>query len=206
LPDFRPPGSVLRILLRIAIGFVGILALTVLFLVGTKIPLWAGVMPAVEVSSSAHPGASPSASPSLLPGPSFSPTPTATVKVLVPGEYPWSLLLGGECLSPFTSPWAEKFTVVDCATPHAAQLIYRGVFGPPGATAYPGAAALQAQINLLCWSPQVINLVVAEQLADVQVQGSFPATKSQWAGGDRYYYCFVSRASGKPLSGSLAAQ
>ena len=39
---------------------------------------------------------------------------------------------------------------------------------------------------------------------DVQFEGSYPATSSQWDAGDRSYYCFVNRSSGDPLTGSLA--
>ena len=29
------------------------------------------------------------------------------------GTHPWDALGGGECIQPFTSVWAEEFTVVD---------------------------------------------------------------------------------------------
>ena len=88
----------------------------------------------------------------------------------------WNTLRGGECLQPYTSPWDEEFTVVDCATPHAAQLVYRGVVNADPAAVFPGEAALAAQMNLLCNAPGVIDLNVAGEYPDVQVQGSYPVT------------------------------
>jgi hypothetical protein len=118
------------------------------------------------------------------------------------------VLLGGECLADFDDPWAEEFTVVDCAEPHPAQLVYRGVF-PPSAEGvtddpFPGTEALQGQLALLCSAPGVLDLAAAGQYTDVQFLGSYPATSEQWDAGDRSYYCFVNRSSGEPLTGSLA--
>ena len=116
----------------------------------------------------------------------------------------WDTLYRGECLQPYTTSWAEKFTVVDCASPHAAQLVYRGVFPGGPSAPFPGEAAFAAQINLLCGASGVIDLAAAGALSDLQLQGSYPITDKQWTGGDRAYYCFVSRSSAKPLSGSIA--
>jgi hypothetical protein len=122
------------------------------------------------------------------------------------GTYKWDALRGGECLAPYDSAWAEKFTVVDCATPHPAQMVFRGTF--PGADVasapYPGADALQAQINLLCTAPSVINLGAAGAYNDIQIAGSFPADEKQWTSGARSYYCFVTRSSGQALTTSVA--
>ena len=69
---------------------------------------------------------------------------------------------------------------------------------------YPGVAALQTQINLLCSAPTVINFAAAGAYSDIQFTASYPATDKQWADGDRSYYCFVTRSSGEPLTGSVA--
>ncbi|TFD75059.1 hypothetical protein E3T48_12245 [Cryobacterium fucosi] len=116
----------------------------------------------------------------------------------------WNTLFGGECLQPYLSPWEEDFTVADCAAPHAAQLVYRGTFPGDAAAAFPGEEALASQINLLCSATGVIDLPAAAEFPDVQVQGSYPITEEQWAKGPHYYYCFVSRSSGEPLSKSVA--
>ena len=139
--------------------------------------------------------------------PSVTPTPTPPVEPAGPqaaGVHAWNTLRGGECLQPYSSPWAEEFTVIDCATAHAAQLVYRGVLNADPAAAYPGATTLAAQMNLLCNAPGVIDLNVAGEYPDAQVQGSYPATAEEWGAGDRFYYCFVSRSTGEPVTASLA--
>ena len=138
---------------------------------------------------------------------SAAPAPTETTEATGPqpvGVHPWDTLFGGECLQPYVSPWEEDFTVADCATPHAAQLVYRGSFAGDAAAAFPGEAELAGQINLLCSAPGVIDLAAAGTYPDVQVQGSYPITEEQWADGARSYYCFVSLASGGPLNASVA--
>jgi hypothetical protein len=113
--------------------------------------------------------------------------------------------------------WAETFTVVDCATPHQAQMVHRGTFpataaAPSTATpapsstpsGYPGVPALQAQINLLCTAPGVIDLAVAGGYTDIQFQGAYAADAKEWDAGQHDYFCFVSRSSGQPLTNSVA--
>ncbi|TPX02861.1 large membrane associated protein, partial [Schumannella luteola] len=147
------------------------------------------------------------------PTPSATPTPTPTPTVLpagpvAPGVWAWDALLGGECLDPFDDPWAEEFTVVDCAAPHPAQLVYRGTLAAtdddPSDDPFPGTEALQGQMSLLCTAPGVVDLAAAGQYSDAQFQGTYPANEEEWDAGDRTYYCFVSRSSGEPLTGSLA--
>jgi hypothetical protein len=125
-------------------------------------------------------------------------------------------LRGGECIDPFTTPFAETFTVVDCGAAHAAQLLRRGSFpgaGTPAATTatptpaaeeYPGLAALQSQISLLCGAPGVIDLAAAGAYSDIQFQASYAATAAEWKGGQHDYFCFVNRSSAGPITGSLA--
>ncbi len=184
-----------KVLLAVAGGLVALLALAALFLLGTRLPAILGPAPAVA----------PSASPSPTP----SPTPTVDpIGPVEPGVWAWDELLGGECLDPYADPWAEEFTVVDCANPHPAQMVVRGTFpaSAEGVTddPYPGAEALQGQLSLLCTAPGVLDLAVAGQYPDVQFQGTYPANAEQWDAGDRHYYCFVSRSSGEPLTGSVA--
>lgn len=198
-----------RVLFWIAGSLAALLVLVGLFFLGTKLPRSSGA-PAAATMPSASAKPSPSPTPTVLP-----------VGPLAVGSYKWDRLLGGECLDPFTSPWAEKFTVVDCGAPHPAQLVARGVFAatPLAATdpsaqatpavggptsAYPGAEALQAQINLLCTTPGVIDFAAAGAYDDIQILGSYPATAKQWADGERSYFCFVTRSSGQPITGSVA--
>ncbi len=142
--------------------------------------------------------------------PTPTPTPTPTLAPLPagpapPGTHDWDALGGGECLDPFVSPWEREFSVVDCAQPHPAQLVARGAFPGDAAAPYPGEQALTAELNLLCTRPEVLDPVAAEQYGDLQWQPSYPAGEEQWREGDRSWFCFVARASGQPLTGSLAA-
>ena len=179
-----------KVLLSVAGGLVALLALVALFFVGTRLPALLGPAPAVVIST-----------------PSSTPSPTSTAKPVGPianGVHPWTALLGGECLDPYTNPWAEKFTVVDCAKPHPAQMVFRGTFDTTADPTFPGAEKLQSQISLLCAAPGVINLAAAGACSDAQVQGSYPVNEAEWAEGEHDYFCFVSRSSGQPLTGSVA--
>jgi len=179
-----------KILLAVAGGLVAALALIALFFVGTRLP---------AVFAHKAPVASSS--------PSATPTPTSTAKPVGPvaiGVHPWTNLLGGECLDPYTGPWAEKFTVVDCAKPHPAQMVFRGAFDTSVDPAFPGVDKLQAQISLLCAAPGVIDLAAAGVYNDAQLQGSYAVNEEEWANGEHDYFCFVSRSSGQPLTGSVA--
>lgn len=182
-----------KVLLWIAGSLVAVLALLALFLAGTRLPDLLGPAPAVVVT------------------PSNTPTPTPTPTALPlgpvdPGDYDWDELLGGECLDPYNGPWAEEFTVVDCAEPHPAQLAARGSFGTDDGflAPYPGIEALQSQVNLLCTAPAVVDYATANAYTDIQFEASFAATAADWADGNRDYYCFLSRASGGPITGSIA--
>lgn len=183
-----PISTTQKILIGVALGLVAVLALVALFLVGQRL---ASTAPAPAVTASP------------------SPTPTATagplpVGPVAPGEYQWDELLGGECLDPYESAWQDRYTVVDCATPHTAQMVYRGTFPDDATVAYPGVEELTKRINLLCTAPTVINYQIAGTAADIQVTASFAATAAEWDDGDRTFYCFVSRASGESLTASVA--
>lgn len=185
-----------KTLLWVAGSLVAILALVAVFVLGTRIPLALGPAP----------GAGPAASGT----PSPSPTPTTTerpVGPVAPGDYAWDDLWGGECLEPFVDAWQEEYTVVDCAEPHTAQLFDRAPFPRPEGSEvqgpFPGEEALAAQISLLCGRPGVLDLSAAAQFVDIQVQGAYAVNEQQWDEGMQDFFCFVSRSSGEPLTGSL---
>jgi hypothetical protein len=188
-PPVRHLTTLQRTLLGVTGGIVALGVLAALFFVGTRLP-----------ASDADPAPSPTPTRS-------TPTPVPTVLPPGPvavGEHRWDQLLGGECLADFTGPWAQRYTVVDCATPHPAQLVFRGRFADPATPGYPGEAALQAQMSVLCSAPGVIDLGAASQYTDAQIESSFPASAAQWDAGDHWYYCFVTRSSKQPLTGSVA--
>lgn len=180
-----------KVLIWIAGSLVAVLALLALFLVGTKLPDLLGPAPAV------------------IETPSMTPTPTPTVLPVGPvavGVHRWNQLLGGECLSPYAGPWENEYTVVDCETPHPAQLVARGTFDAADGVvlAYPGMEALQSQVNLLCTSPKVVDYKKATEYTDVQFEASYAVSAEEWNTGNRDYYCFLSRSTGGDLEGSVA--
>jgi hypothetical protein len=184
-----------------------------LFFVGTQVGEGAGsgsgaaATPAATATPTATPTASPSAAPEAPEAGDAAAEPAPGPRA--PGVHEWDQLGGGECLTGFTSPWSEQFTVVDCGTgEHTAQLVTRGLFTDPAdpasaAVPYPGEAELASRLNLLCTAPAVLDYAAAGGLPDVQWQASFPATDAEWAAGDRAYSCFFSRTSGEPLGVSL---
>ncbi|WP_166880399.1 hypothetical protein [Salinibacterium sp. ZJ450] len=181
-----------QILLWIAGSLVAVLAIVALYFVGTR--LGGTDEPAAVVTPSATAEPTPTSTPEA---PAVGPLPA--------GVYDWSELLGGECIDPYTDPWAEEFTVVDCAVPHPAQLVDRGTFPMDAANpSYPGVDGLQTQINLLCSAPTVIDFAAAGQFSDIQVQASYAATAEEWDAGHHDYFCFATRSSGEPLTVSVA--
>ena len=184
-----------RTLLWVTGSLVAVLAVIAIFFLGTRIPMLLGPAPGAEPS----------------PTPTPTPTPTLTERPVGPiaaGDYRWDELGGGECLEPFVNAWQEEYTVVDCAQPHGGQLVLRAPFALlEGATEqgpYPGEEALAAQMSLLCSGPVALNPAAAGAFTDLQIQGAYPVTEEDWDAGGQDYFCFVSRSSGEPLTGSLA--
>jgi hypothetical protein len=199
-PPKGPRGAMPRsqkVLIGVAAALVVVIALAGLFFVGTRV---GESMPAAE------PTPTPTATPTPVPTePAAAPAaPVAAVGPVAPGAYTWKQLLGTECLDPFVSAWETEYTVVDCATPHGGQLVYRGRFDESALDAYPGVEALQARMNLLCSSPENIDYAAASKFDDIQISASFAGTEDDWKAGNRNYFCFVNRSSGEPLTASVA--
>ena len=174
----------------VAGGVIALLVCAVMFALGTKI----SAAPApVAATKSAAPKVTPS------PTPTSAPSGQAAAGVRL-----WSALHGGECIDPYTNPFQLEYTVVDCAAPHSAQMVFRSTFPGEAAAAYPGLDALQSQINLLCTAPRVIDLATAGTYSDIQFQASFAATTEEWTKGQHDYFCFVNRSGGQPITGTVA--
>lgn len=187
-PAERAPISTLqKTLMGVAGGLVAVLLIIVLFLAGQRI---AANTPAPAVAADPTPTASA--------GPVAGPLP--------PGDYYWDRLLGGECISPFTSPWEDTFTVVDCGQPHPAQLVLKGTFPATDDPAYPGVDALQTLAASLCAVPTVIDYAAAASANDIQVLTSFAADEADWSAGNRTFYCFVNRTGGAEFATSVAVK
>ncbi|WP_345762474.1 hypothetical protein [Diaminobutyricibacter sp. McL0608] len=133
------------------------------------------------------------------------PRPTPTMVATVPAQ-PVDSLKTGDCLQVYPSPWAAGYPVVDCAAPHIAQLLSRGVLSQPAGEPFPGAQALEIQVTDLCSAPGLLNWDwVAVWNEDVQTDLRYPNTAAQWNSGARSYYCFVNTFSRHELTGSAVA-
>ena len=145
------------------------------------------------------------ATPAAAPEPTETATPTVPTATQPPGEYPFNQLFGGECLDPFVDAWAKTYTVVDCATPHAAQLVYAGDLAIDGTyPSYPGDTRIGKAALAGCSREDVLNLSAAKKITDLQISAAYPASSVAWDSGDTRYYCFASRSSGTPLETSIA--
>jgi hypothetical protein len=184
-----PLGKPQKVLLWVAGGLLAALALVGLFLLGTKLP---GLLPAAPEAIETPAPVGPVDARPVVVGP------------VAAGEHAWGTLLGSECIDPYLSAWQETYTVVDCAAPHTAQLVYHGYFADEAWAPYPGQPTLQSRINLLCTSPVSVNYSVASQFSDIQISASYASNEEQWDAGQRDYYCFVSRSSGEQLTTSVA--
>jgi len=194
--DAAPRDRRSRIVVIVSIAVLALAGLALAFFVGTR--LQQAPPPSVAKTTTA---AVATPTPTPTPTPTLAPIPAGPA---APGLVSWEDLGGGECLDPWASPWDREFTVVDCVQPHRAQLVARGAFEGDAFAPYPGEQALTSQLGLRCSSPDVVDLVAAEQYADLQYQAAYPATEEQWTAGDRSYFCFVFRGSGEPLTGSVA--
>jgi len=186
----EPLSRVQKTLIWVAGGLVAALALTGLFFAGRELG------PVLAPAPVAAPSPSPSATPDVPEVPALGPVAT--------GVHAWDELLGTECIDPFTTAWDEEFTVVECAAPHAAQLVFRGQFDDPKATEFPGVAALQSRMSLLCTLPTAIDYAAASQYGDIQFSASHAANEEDWMAGNRSYFCFVTRSTGEPLATGIA--
>jgi Septum formation len=191
----REPGApipkVQRILLWVAGGLLAALAILALFLLGSKL------------GEAALADAKPTPQPTATATPTPTPT-TLPAGPVDPGEYAWDALLGRECIEPFSSAWAETFTVVGCARPHTAQLIGRGVYKASTTDPYPGVEALTTRTAAVCSSSTYLNFGRAKVYTDLQISVAFAATAEEWDAGDRSYFCFVTRASGDTFTKNVA--
>jgi hypothetical protein len=145
------------------------------------------------------------ATPAAAPKPTETAAPALPTAPQPPGEYSFGQLFGGECINPFVDAWAETFTVVDCATPHAAQLVYAGDLAIDGTyPSYPGDSRIGKAALAACSREDVLDLAAAKKITDLQISAAYPASSVAWDSGDTRYYCFASRSSTMPLDKSIA--
>nr|WP_244645008.1 septum formation family protein [Frigoribacterium sp. CFBP 8766] len=184
-----------KVLLGVAAALVIVLALVALFVLSRS--LFAGTPQPTEAPAAAVATRTVTAAPAELPQ-------EAAAGPLSTGTHPWSDLQGGECFSAFENAWQQDYEVVDCGQPHVAQLASIGALDADPAAAYPGSDALQSQMSVLCTGASALDLAAASTWADAQFSASWPSTDAEWAAGVRSYWCFVDRASGEPMTTSVA--
>jgi hypothetical protein len=147
------------------------------------------------------------ASPAAAPTPEVTEAPVAPTTAQLPGEYSFIELFGGECLDPFDTAWASTFIVVDCATPHSAQLVYAGDLAVDGSyLSYPGDDIVGNAAMAECSRKGVLNLAGANTYSDLLVSSAYPISAEEWDSGETRYYCFVNLSSGDPIDGDLAGK
>jgi Septum formation len=185
----EPLSSAQKTLMGVAGGLIAALILVGLFFLGQHLGAAAAVVPVPKTTGSAA---------------SATPTPAGTGGPVAPGVRQWTALQGGECIQPFTSPWAVTFTVVECTADHDAQMVFKGTLPASSDAKYPSASAFQKEITPLCSAATAINYTAAVSVTDLQVSFSYPPNTANWLKGDRTYYCFVDRVSGGNLPGDLS--
>jgi hypothetical protein len=147
------------------------------------------------------------ATPASVPTPEVTEAPVAPMAMQPPGDYAFTELFGGECLEPFDTAWAATFTVVDCATPHSAQLVYAGDLALDETyLSYPGDDRVGKAAMAGCSRKGVLNLTTAKAYTDLLVSSAYPVSSEAWDSGDTRYYCFVNLSSGDPIEGDLAGK
>ncbi|WP_426623998.1 septum formation family protein [Leifsonia sp. McL0607] len=97
---------------------------------------------------------------------------------------PLGTLTPGDCLQTYTSKSADSYPVIDCGSPHIAQLLSKGELPQSSDAAYPGEEALDTQIGDLCGQHLDWDWVRVRN-EDVQVDLRYADTAASWASGDR---------------------
>lgn len=188
----------------ILVGAVGAAAIALLSIAAIAIAAPAGHAPAGLTA------ADPAAPPHTLdPGPTplgLPPRATPTPPVATVPEQPVAGIAAGACLQVFPSPWASEYPVVDCASPHIAQVVSKGSLPQSPGAPFPGTQELDTQVGDLCSAPGLLDWNwVAVWNEDVQVELRYPNTEAQWTSGDRAYECFVDTYSRHELTGNAVA-
>ncbi len=147
------------------------------------------------------------ASSAIAPTPEMTDSPADLTMTQPPGEYPFAQLFGGECVDPFDTAWAVTFTVVECVTPHPAQLVYVGDLALDGSyLSYPGDDRIGNAAMAECSRKGVLNLTSAKKYSDLTLSAAYPISSEAWDSGDKRYYCFVTLSSGAAIEGDLAGK
>lgn len=123
-----------------------------------------------------------------------------------PGVWAWEELRGGECLAFFDNAFAEEFEVVECSTPHPAQLVRAQLVSRDRAESFPGEAAMAIVARDICDVVEAIDTDYSQNFATLVKDIAYPLTVEQWEDGQRVVYCFMRSSTNEIFEASLLDQ
>lgn len=133
--------------------------------------------------------------------------PTIAVSPRPAGVWSWDELNGGECIEPYTGPTQDSFTVVDCDTPHSAQLVRVGDLRKDASMPiYPGDQAIGPVAMGACYTSGIIKASAYATYPTLSTDAHYPTSQTQWNKGDTFYYCFAHTNPVAPITGSVAGK
>ncbi|MCY0905560.1 septum formation family protein [Arthrobacter sp. H14-L1] len=159
---------------------------------GAGTPSVASAAASKTVLASGTPQPTPSATPSASAVSTASPGGTG----LITSDAPPTKWAKGDCFRAFKDA-SQNADIVDCATPHAAQLV--ATYSYPEAGNYPGLDALKAKAADTCSS---VKLSSAANNYTYKPKSGYPS-QTTWAKGDRRVDCIIVDDSGDNIRESL---
>jgi HAE1 family hydrophobic/amphiphilic exporter-1 len=139
--------------------------------------------------------------------PTIPTLPTISVNPRSAGTWSWDELNGGECIEPYTDANQDSYTVVDCDTPHSAQLVRVGdLRKDAGIPIYPGDSAIGPVATGECFSSGIIKAAAYATYPSLITDVHYPTSQTQWNKGDTFYYCFAHTFPIANITGSVAGK
>ena len=133
--------------------------------------------------------------------------PTISVNPRSAGTWSWDELNGGECIEPYTDANQDSYTVVDCDTPHSAQLVRVGDLRKDASIPiYPGDSAIGPVATGECFSSGIIKAAAYATYPSLITDVHYPTSQTQWNKGDTFYYCFAHTFPIANITGSVAGK
>ncbi len=139
---------------------------------------------------------SPQATPSAAPSASGTSAASPSGNGLITADVPPPKWAKGDCFRAFKDA-SQNADIVNCATPHAAQLV--STYSYPETSSYPGLDALKAKAAETCSS---VKLSSAANNYTYKPKSGYPS-ESTWAKGDRRVDCIILDDSGDNIRESL---
>lgn len=137
-----------------------------------------------------------STAPTLTPSQTPSPTPT------YPQSKVWTSLVNRDCLANLQNAWQSRYEVVDCDSPHRAQVVVSSVL--PNTATFPGQLALAHTVAKLCDVRKIVDSGRFSNLSQLTVVWNYPVTHDQWLS-TPIYQCIVVAPGNSQLTESVFA-